>query len=287
MWPIVIGVISATYCGTPTSLSPNQWSFANSMAGLTLWSFLQRQAQFSQFMSSNSSLTMSRYFRLMSLAGVEMLCTTPLSVFQMVLNATAEPLDPWVSWSDTHYNFSRVRLIPAVIWTTNQRFVVAVQFNRWSVPFCAFIFFAFFGFAAEARRNYRTMFSKVLVVCRLKRDPLSPAKMPSRSVTVLHFSSYLLISLSSLRKLTLPSSSTMSPALPAYTPPPPCYQPKSAATTSTSSDDKGFMPLASAGTISEFTLSTYEKPFEPESPQTLARSLSSRASSTSVVDYTV
>ena len=154
------------------------------MAGLTLWSFLQRQAQFSQFMSSNSSLTMSRYFRLMALAGVELLCTTPLSVFLMALNATAQPLDPWISWNDTHYNFSRVRLIPAVVWNMNRWLALGIQFNRWSGPFCAFIFFAFFGFAAEARKNYRNAFSKALVACRLKRDPSSPTKTSSRSVPI-------------------------------------------------------------------------------------------------------
>ena len=94
MWPLIIGVISAVYCGTPTFLSLGHSTSSNSVAGLTLWSFLQRRAQFSQFMTPNSTLTMSRYFRLMALAGVELLCTIPLSIFQTVLNATAQPLDP-------------------------------------------------------------------------------------------------------------------------------------------------------------------------------------------------
>ena len=162
---------------------------SNSTTGLTLWSFLQRQAQFSKFISSNSSLTMSRYFRLMALAGVELLFTTPLSVFLMVLNATAQPLDPWVSWDDTHSNFGRVRLIPAVVWSMNRWLAVGIQVNRWSGPFCAFLFFSFFGFAAEARKNYRTAFSKVLAVCRLKRDPPPPAETTSRSAATLHSSS--------------------------------------------------------------------------------------------------
>jgi len=289
MWPLVIGIISAIYCGTPTLPSLERRSFPNSMIGLTLWSFLQRQAQFSQFMSSNSSLTMSRYFRLMALAGVELLCTTPLSVFQMVLNATAQPLDPWVSWDDTHSNFSRVRLVPAVMWTMNRWFVVGVQFNRWSGPFCAFIFFAFFGFASEARKNYRNGISKVFVVCGLKRNSSSPQKTLPGLVVLPHSRFSLLTLLFSLRKLTLGSSSTESSILPTYTPPPPRYQPKSIPTTPTSPDNKGFVPLASAGTVSEFTISAYEKPLEPEppTPRTLVGSLSSRASSTSVVDYVV
>ena len=176
MWPLLIGLVSAIYCGTSASLMTAKLELIRPMSGLTLWSFLQRQAQFSQFISSNSTLTMSRYFRLMALAGVELLCTTPLAILQIVLNATAQPLDPWVSWSDTHYNFSRVREVPAVIWNMNHLFVLGIQLNRWSVPFCAFIFFAFFGFAAEARKHYRNGISKVLSVCGLKGDPSSPRK---------------------------------------------------------------------------------------------------------------
>lgn len=94
---------------------------------------------------------------------------------------------------------------------------------------------------------------------------------------------------SRLRKLTLASTSTTSSALPVYTPPPPHYQPPSPSTTCSSPDDKGFVPLASAGAISEFTISAYEKPLDPEflTPRVPVGSLSSRASSTSVVDYSV
>ena len=81
----------------------------------------------------------------------------------------------------------------------------------------------------------------------------------------------------------------MSPTLPVYTPPLPRYQPTNAVTTPSSPGDKGFVPLASAGTVSEFTISAYEKPLEPESPtpRIVVGSLSSRTSSASVVDYVV
>jgi len=205
-------------------------------------------------MSSDSSLTMSRYFRLMALTGADLLCITPLSVFQMVLNATAQQLDPWVSWEDTHFNFSRVRLTPVVMWTMNRWLVVGIQFNRWSGPFCAFIFFAFFGFAVEARKNYRNAISKILIFCRLKRDPPSSEKFSPGSVALFHYSSNPLTFLSSLRKLTLAPSSTMSPAPPVFTPRPHHYYLTSATTTPTSLDDEDFMPLSSAGTISDFTI---------------------------------
>jgi pheromone a factor receptor len=128
----------------------------------------------------------------MALAGVELLCTIPLSVFLMVLNATAQPIEPWISWNDVHSNFSDVWLIPAADWNMNRWTVVGIQINRWSGPFCAFVFFAFFGFASEARKNYYNAISKILVSCRLKRDP-SSQKIPPGSVSWVYSGPHQLI----------------------------------------------------------------------------------------------
>ena len=140
---------------------------------LTLISFLRRQAQFSQFLSTNSSLTASRYFRLMALACTEILCTTPLAILSIVVNATAAPVAPWVSWEETHYDFSRVGQVPAVMWRGNHLIVLGLSLSKWSSVFCAFVFFLFFGLAAEARRHYSSAFTNLLLVCRLKK-PASP-----------------------------------------------------------------------------------------------------------------
>ena len=89
----------------------------------------------------------------MALAMTEMCLTIPLASFVIYLNRT-QPLVPWRGWADTHYNFSRVVLIPAVYWQDDSLLVAAFELNRWISPFCAFVFFAYFGFAQEARRNY-------------------------------------------------------------------------------------------------------------------------------------
>ncbi|KAF9645210.1 pheromone receptor [Thelephora ganbajun] len=151
MWPVIFGLCSAWFCV------------------LTLVSFVRRQAQFSQFLSSNSSLTASRYFRLMALACTEILCTTPLALFSIIINATAAPIAPWVSWEDTHYDFSRVGQVPAFIWRRNNLVVLGLTLTKWSSVICAFIFFIFFGFAVEARKHYSSAFIKLLRVCRFKK----------------------------------------------------------------------------------------------------------------------
>jgi hypothetical protein len=125
---------------------------------LSLRSFAKRRMEFGQFLSSNKSLTVSRYFRLMALAMTEIIFTTPLAIFMIWLNATATPIGPWRSWEDTHFAFSRVEQIPSIFWRTNRLLVVAFEFSRWVTPLCALVFFAFFGFADEAKRHYRIAF---------------------------------------------------------------------------------------------------------------------------------
>lgn len=134
-------------------------------------------------MSSNSSLTPSRYLRLMALACVEMMGTTPLAIFLVVINVTAQPMQPWVSWGETHYNFSRVEMVPSVIWRMNHRVVIGFEFTRWSAPACAITFFLFFGFAAEARRHYFSALNAVLRVHRLKRGETSPVTTTSQAIS--------------------------------------------------------------------------------------------------------
>ncbi|KAG2056570.1 STE3-domain-containing protein [Suillus hirtellus] len=139
-WPMIIGLVSSVYCG------------------LSLKAFYLRHAQFTHFLKSNKSLSASRYFRLMALAMTDIVCTIPLASFIIWINSAAQPVEPWISWENVHYDFSRVMQYPSALWATNYLLVVAIQLTRWIVVVCAFIFFAFFGFAAEARKNYSIAF---------------------------------------------------------------------------------------------------------------------------------
>ena len=109
----------------------------------------------------------------MALACTEMMCTVPLALFSIILNATAAPVVPWISWEETHYDFDRVGEIPAVIWRRSHLLVIGYTLTKWSSVVCALIFFIFFGFAAETRKHYSSAFTKLLLVCRLKK-PATP-----------------------------------------------------------------------------------------------------------------
>nr|CAA71963.1 pheromone receptor [Coprinopsis cinerea] len=136
-WPVILGIFSFVF------------------SCLTLRSFWIRRAQFSQLVTSNSSMSMSRYLRLMILALVDIVCTVPLSAYPIYLGTHGVPLHPWVSWEETHYGFSRVDRIPALFWRSSTTYVVGVELTRWLPVLCAFLFFALFGFASEAQKQYK------------------------------------------------------------------------------------------------------------------------------------
>ncbi|ESK88816.1 pheromone receptor [Moniliophthora roreri MCA 2997] len=140
MWPILLGVLSLIY------------------SCLNLRSFYIRRAQFAQFMSSNSAMNMSRYLRLMVLAIVDIMFTIPLGTYVVYAGTHGVPLRPWISWEETHFNFGRVDLVPAIVWRNNPDYLLSMEFSRWLAPFCAILFFALFGFASEAKKNYSAAF---------------------------------------------------------------------------------------------------------------------------------
>ncbi|KIK58801.1 hypothetical protein GYMLUDRAFT_170654 [Collybiopsis luxurians FD-317 M1] len=142
-WPLVLGCISAVYCVS------------------SIRAFNKRRAQFKELLSNNNNLNSNRYFRLMFLAATEICCTMPLSCWSIYLNVTSQPIQPWKGWDDTHSNFSHVGQYPSVIWHIDQGTAISLETSRWFVIFCAIVFFAYFGFADEARKNYRAAIGSV------------------------------------------------------------------------------------------------------------------------------
>lgn len=135
---------------------------------MTIRALMKRRADFNQMLSGMNNLNSSRYFRLMGLAGIELLLGIPWGVYaSLYLNihsakgASASPIYPWISWANVHANFGYVGQFPAFEWKALPTNVVTLELSRWSCVICSFIFFAFFGFAQEARKNYRLMFNSV------------------------------------------------------------------------------------------------------------------------------
>jgi len=95
----------------------------------------------------------------MALAAVDLLFTIPFSAFIIYANLKLGKVEPWISWDDTHSGFSRIDQIPAHLWRNHPLGQAGMEFSRWIVVVCGFVFFAFFGFADEAFKNYRKAYT--------------------------------------------------------------------------------------------------------------------------------
>ena len=174
--------------------------------GLTIRQFWKRRRQFNDVLSSSRNLNQSRYFRLMALAGIELLGTIPLASYSIYLNVTTNQIQEWKGWADTHSNFSRVQQIPAVLWRLNRQEMISVELSRWLLVLCAFIFFFFFGFADEARKHYRLAYTSL--ASRLGVSTISSSTVSSEYVcpSALLFCQRLLITISNqLQLIEIPS----------------------------------------------------------------------------------
>ncbi len=143
---------------------------------LSLRAFALRRAQFNEFLAASSSLTVGRYFRLMAIATIELLCTVPIATYGLTLNAKS-PIYPWISFSDTHFGYSRVDQWAAIVWRSSSNAILTFALTRWSTVLCALVFFAFFGFADEARRQYARVLAPFIALYR-RRFPAKDTKQP-------------------------------------------------------------------------------------------------------------
>jgi Pheromone A receptor len=94
----------------------------------------------------------------MAIGAVEVLGTIPLGTYFIVTTAKSG-VRPWVSWADTHSNYSTVVQVAGFIWKNDPSVADGLEIYRWSLVVCAFLFFGLFGFADEARQCYRRMYT--------------------------------------------------------------------------------------------------------------------------------
>ena len=130
---------------------------------------------------------MSRYIRLMMLAISEMICTIPISIYSIYIANKGIPLQPWISWANTHYDFSYVGQVPAVEWLSDPNFRLSVELTRWLFPASALLFFLLFGFGTEARKNYRAAFLRVAKLLGYKPASQASVNMAPQYVLFISF----------------------------------------------------------------------------------------------------
>lgn len=94
----------------------------------------------------------------MLLVFVDMLCNTPIGVFAIIV-ATRAAVLPFSTLSQS-VDFNKVQFVTASEWKADSLVRAVVEINRWVPVFCSFVFFGFFGFAEEAKKNYRLAYEK-------------------------------------------------------------------------------------------------------------------------------
>jgi len=97
----------------------------------------------------------------MAISATEILGTIPLGTLFIVKNVKSG-VGPWRGWAYTHEHYSMVYQVPASIWKNDPDSVFALEMYRWSLVLCAFLFFALFGFADEARQHYRRVYTSIV-----------------------------------------------------------------------------------------------------------------------------
>jgi hypothetical protein len=165
MWPSLLSLIAIVY------------------GILSLRAFLKRRTMVEEFLNSHASgsgsgsgLNADRYFRLMCFSAVELTIAFPLVLYQLLNNAINNPIFPWISWEETHYQFDRFDQIPATFLQQSASLSLQFALGIWSFPFLAYIFFVFFGLGREQINQYKRWFYALLKPFGIKPPP--PASNP-------------------------------------------------------------------------------------------------------------
>ena len=136
---------------------------------------------------SQDKVTPSQYVRLLCLTGIQALFQISTHLYVIIASATKGHVEPWLSWKKTHYSVSWVFIsfdayrMTCVERTDFERIDVKqerdsefidLERTRWTLVISGLLFFALFGFAGEAIRNY-TKYAKRLLVRKAASTPMS------------------------------------------------------------------------------------------------------------------
>ena len=104
----------------------------------------------------------NRYRNLILFSTFDLLCGIPITSLYLYLNIVL--LVHFPGLKQEHYHFSHISQVPAVVWRATTLSELTYEINRWINVWCAFIFFAIFGFTEESRNNYRAILQSVVQV---------------------------------------------------------------------------------------------------------------------------
>ncbi len=194
--PAFFSVSAAILASTFVSFVDNFSGLLALFTGFALHHFLVRRITFARHLqNSNSALTPSRYFRLMSMALVQIFWGIFVTAVNMWFTMKGG-LRPWTNWVDVHWDFSRVSQFPALF--IPPTYWLYTYLLWWTIPISSILFWGFFSFGEDAMREYRACLS--WIKRHIFRRPENSSKtnivnvsLPSLYVAVYAYTIYRLI----------------------------------------------------------------------------------------------
>ena len=141
--------------------------------------FWRSSRMFNGLLGSNKNANQNRYIRLIALSACQIITSLPFALFILIANAHYFTVHPWVNWEVTHLDYSFVGQYPSFMWRASPIGAAMTELTRWIVVYAAFLFFAFFGFAEEARKHYSKAYSFATSSLRLPNFRKSSASSSS------------------------------------------------------------------------------------------------------------
>ncbi|KAH9976786.1 pheromone A receptor-domain-containing protein [Lactifluus volemus] len=171
-WPLVIGCVSFVYCCTYALLTSPSIPQAYLLTAMILYHFIKRKRKLAEIMASHQGLQRNRYIRLMLLCCSEMIIVVPYSSYS--LSTILKRGLTKFSWSTLRHNYTHVPQYSTIEWQSDPVEYATDEVDAWLLVYCAFIFFAFFGFADDARNHYRRVYSSITRRIRFSKSSGSP-----------------------------------------------------------------------------------------------------------------
>lgn len=150
--PLTVAVLTFGFAGMLCIVALEECSDIF-LAALALRHFFRRRLTFAKHLqNSNSGLTTSRYFRLMSMAVVQMVWNLLVTSLNMWFSCQ-HGLRPWISWKNVHTGFSQIAYFPTLLIPPST--LMWTYALWWVVPISSILFLVFFAFGQDSMREYR------------------------------------------------------------------------------------------------------------------------------------
>ena len=120
--------------------------------------FYQQSRDVNYFLRSNESVSRTSYFRVLTLAVIDLLFTLPFGIVNIALAIQGQvaqgPYPFYPGWSSVHTTWNEAYALPYIDDPSKPFTLAGIYFTYWSAPVLAFIIFGLFGLTADARAMY-------------------------------------------------------------------------------------------------------------------------------------